>query len=266
MSNGQMQTRGLSAGDWVRLKRLRGARADGYSNGFTDGKLTDGSPNFNKDINPPGVPQIPYGRPIQVYRSVGTSKIRRPASDWTAFRASQTADFPTPSGQVVPFIESGTLQVMTKLCDCNPQPLVTKVAGCIKCRHDPIENYTRGGTQYIVINTEGAPCACSPSTVEQGCPGPVVLYPFNSPTTVVSITFTEGSFMGTVTNALVLVSPYIDLTGTTVTIDGIPADFFPLGPGAGALSGSYTTSSVIVFTFPTTITGLGAFCPDFSPG
>jgi len=143
MSNGQMQTRGLSAADWTRLKRLRGARSDGYSNASTDGKLTDSSPIFNKDINPPGVPQIPYGRPIQVYRSVGTSKIRRPASDWIAYRASQTADYPTPSGQVVPGFESGTAQVMTKLCNCNNSLLETKVAGCIKCRHDPIENYTK---------------------------------------------------------------------------------------------------------------------------
>lgn len=261
-----MQTRGLSAADWTRLKRLRGARSDGYSNPYTDGKLTDGSSNFNKDINPPGVPQIPYGRPIQVYRSVGTSKIRRPASDWTAFRASQTADFPTPSGRVVPFIEPGTLQVMTKLCDCNKYPLETKLAGCIKCQYDPVENYTRGGTQYIIVDTRGDPCACSPTEVEQGCPGPAVLYPFNSPTPIVSITFTAGSFMGTATNALVAVSPYIDLTGTTVTIDGVPAVFSPAGLGFGTLSGSYTTSSVIVFTFPAPITGLGAFCPDFGPG
>lgn len=40
MGNAQVGTRGLSAGDWIRLQRLRGARANGYSNASTNGVLT----------------------------------------------------------------------------------------------------------------------------------------------------------------------------------------------------------------------------------
>lgn len=131
MSNGQMQTRGLSAADWTRLKRLNGAK--NYKNVNLDTDV---------DINPPTQPQLPYGRPIQVYRTVGTSKIRRPASDWIAYKASQTADYPTPSGRIIPSVDAGTVQVMTRLCSCNNYLLETKLAGCSKCQYNPIENYT----------------------------------------------------------------------------------------------------------------------------
>ena len=131
MSNGQMQTRGLSAADWTRLKRLNGAK------NYKDVNL-----DTNKDINPPTHPQLPHGLPIHVYRVGGSSKIRRPASDWIAYRASQTADYPTPSGRVVPFVEPGTVQVMTRLCNCSNSVLDTKVAGCISCQYNPIETYT----------------------------------------------------------------------------------------------------------------------------
>lgn len=117
-----MQTRGLSAADWTRLKRLNGAK--NYQTVNLD---------TNKDVNPTPFPQVPYGRPIQVYRTVGTSKIRRPASDWIAYRASQTADYPTPSGRVVPFVQPGTVQVMTRLCNCSNSVLETKVGPCTKC-------------------------------------------------------------------------------------------------------------------------------------
>jgi hypothetical protein len=156
MSNAQMQTRGLSAADWTRLKRLRGARgnAENYSSGISvEGVLTT-----NKDINPTPFPQIPYSRPIQVYRSVGTSKIRRPASDWTAYKASQVADYPTPSGQIINGFESGTAQIMTRLCSCSNNILETKVAGCIKCQYDPIENGPKStfnfNFQEINLDTE----------------------------------------------------------------------------------------------------------------
>lgn len=131
MSNGQMQTRGLSAADWTRLKRLKGATNYKVVNLDTD-----------KDINPTPFPQVRYNKPISVFKTVGTSKIRRPASDWIAYRASQTADYPTPSGQVAPGYDPGTAQVMTKLCSCDNSILETKVAGCISCQYNRIENYT----------------------------------------------------------------------------------------------------------------------------
>ena len=143
MSNAQTQTRGLSAGDWIRLKRLIGARSNGYSNGSTDGVLTDSSPIFNKDVVPTVNPQLPYHLPIHSYNVVGTSKIRRTASAWTDYRASQTADYVLPrvfqGGSPLSYAKLS----VTKLCNCETDPLETKLAGCSKCRYDPVENYTR---------------------------------------------------------------------------------------------------------------------------
>lgn len=134
MSNAQVQTRGLSAGDWVRLKRLRGA-------------LTYQTVNLdtNKDINPTTPDQLPYHLPIHVFDTVGTSKIRRTASNWIDYKASQTADY-----VVLPYVQqdvsadpTNAKLGVTRLCDCVTSPLETKVAGCIKCIHDPIENYKK---------------------------------------------------------------------------------------------------------------------------
>ncbi len=122
MSNAQAQTRGLSAGDWVRLKRLRGARLYQTVNLDT-----------NADIAPPTHEQLPYSLPIHSFKVVGTSKIRRAASAWTDYRASQTADYVLP--QVVQDVSGNTNANLgvTKLCDCITLPLEVKVAVCSKC-------------------------------------------------------------------------------------------------------------------------------------
>jgi hypothetical protein len=122
MSNAQTQTRGLSAGDWIRLKRLLGARTYQTVNLNTD-----------KDINPTPHPQLPYHLPIHSFKVIGTSKIRRSASSWTDYRASQTADYVLPqvfqdnSGN--PHSNLG----VTRLCDCSTTPLEVKVGICSKC-------------------------------------------------------------------------------------------------------------------------------------
>lgn len=133
MSNAQTQTRGLSAGDWVRLKRLVGARSNGYSNGTTNGLLTSSSPIFNKDVKPTVTRQLPYSLPIHSYKVVGTSKIRRTASAWTDYRASQTADYVLPHVfQNVSPSSNANLGV-TRLCDCSTEPLQVKQTQCTKC-------------------------------------------------------------------------------------------------------------------------------------
>lgn len=79
-SNVQAGTRGLSAGDWIRIKRLRGARE--FQND-KDGDVTN---------PPPTLLETTKGA-RRVFTEFGTSKIRRPASSWTDYRASQTADY-----------------------------------------------------------------------------------------------------------------------------------------------------------------------------
>jgi hypothetical protein len=119
-SNIQRGTRGLSAGDWVRLKRLSGART------FT----TDVT------INPSPRTEVETGR--RVYTEFGTSKIRRPASNWTDYIASQTVDYvlETPAGSC------GTEKALTvhKICTCDTSSAIKHSGLCITCKHDPIVN------------------------------------------------------------------------------------------------------------------------------
>jgi hypothetical protein len=114
-SNIQRGTRGLSAGDWVRLQRLRGAR------------------NFQSDkpndiINPAARSEPESGR--RVYTEFGTSKIRRPASNWVEYRAAQTADY---------VLESTTNTLIAKdlainrVCACGTTSAIKHAGICVKC-------------------------------------------------------------------------------------------------------------------------------------
>lgn len=134
MTNMQRGTRGLSAGDWVRLQRLRGARANGYSNTSTNGVLTSTSAIFNKDVVPPQMIQQPIhntNAAIHVYPTVGTSKIRRPASNWTDYVASQTADYVLSSQNAT--TGTSVKNAQTKLCRCTTTVATTKPGICTKC-------------------------------------------------------------------------------------------------------------------------------------
>ena len=104
MSNAGQGTRGLSAGDWTRIQRLRGAKPYGQvvgSNINTDNNI--GATQFlkNSDISPPEPGQIPYGQALLIpYAAAGTPKTLRPASNWTDYVASQHVDFYTSSQNV----------------------------------------------------------------------------------------------------------------------------------------------------------------------
>lgn len=127
-SNGSQGTRGLSAGDWIRLKRLQGAK-------FYQTVL-----DTNRDItNVVSMPQTVYSTPMLIKKDVGTSKIRRPASSWTDYKASQTADFVLQSQTAT----TGTSQTLTqtKLCSCTPASLVMpRLTGCKVCSTTPVHN------------------------------------------------------------------------------------------------------------------------------
>lgn len=121
-SNVQAGTRGLSAGDWVRLKRLRGAR------NFQADKV--GTPNDIVNPRPTLIETTQKAR--RVFTEFGTSKVRRPASFWTDYRLSQTADYVLetrlascsgPSGPTV----SGPSRVLTAHVVCNG----TKQTNCV---------------------------------------------------------------------------------------------------------------------------------------
>ena len=134
MSNAQQGTRGMSASDWIRLQRLRGARANGYSNASTSGVLTSTSTIFNKDVVPPlfGQFKIHNGSAINSFPVVGTSKIRRPASNWTDYVASQTADYVLSSQAGLH--QTSVVNKKTTLCSCaTPSVLPTKTGICTQC-------------------------------------------------------------------------------------------------------------------------------------
>jgi len=133
MGNAQNGTRGLSAGDWVRLQRLRAARANGYSNASTSGVLTRSSPIFNKDVVPPPSSQIEIhnNSAINAFPVVGTSKIRRTASSWTDYVASQSADYVLRSQNALH--GTSVKRTLVKLCSCTSSTVVTKTGICTQC-------------------------------------------------------------------------------------------------------------------------------------
>ena len=132
-SNAQQGTRGLSAGDWIRLQRLRGARENGRS--YTSSSVVvSGVLTTNKDIAPPQMIQQPIhntNAAIKVYPVAGTSKIRRPASNWTDFVASQTADYVLSSQRNLH--GTSVKNNRTKLCSCTTTTETTKPGICTKC-------------------------------------------------------------------------------------------------------------------------------------
>lgn len=121
-TNLQRGTTGMSASDWIRMKRLQGART--YKSVNLD---------TNKDISPPQFPQneIHNYSAISVFPTVGTSKIRRTASDWINYQASQTADYMLYSQAAT--TGTNVKSIKTKLCDCTTSTETTKKGICTTC-------------------------------------------------------------------------------------------------------------------------------------
>lgn len=119
-SNVQAGTRGLSAGDWIRLKRLQAPRGAVY---YKSGVTSPPPAEYNKDITNSVLRLEPEsGR--RVYTEFGTSKIRRPASSWTDYIASQTADYVLESQNTE--TKSRELAI-NNVCRCNITHILTKL-------------------------------------------------------------------------------------------------------------------------------------------
>lgn len=117
-SNVQRGTRGLSAGDWVRLKRLNGART------FKTDTTTNPAPRT----------EVKTGR--RVHTEIGGSKIRRPASIFTDYIASQKADYvlEKPAGSC----GAGKALTVHKVCRCDTSSAIKHNGLCIQCLHNKI--------------------------------------------------------------------------------------------------------------------------------
>lgn len=124
-SNGSMGTRGMSASDWTRLQRIRGAKGYGLMTGNAttpNGTATSAIYPRNKDISPSELRKVPYNQALLIpYDSAGTLKTLRSAGNWTDYIAAQTGDFVTAgqalgaNGLVTPTIR----QSITKICNAN---------------------------------------------------------------------------------------------------------------------------------------------------
>jgi len=117
-SNIQRGPRRMDASDWVRIKKLTGSRVRPGSN--------------NEDItNPP--PNVVGDSGRRVFTEFGTSKTRRPASNWTDYVASQTADYVLEytAGTCSP----SKILVINKICNCDRYNAVKHNGVCVKCIH-----------------------------------------------------------------------------------------------------------------------------------
>jgi hypothetical protein len=118
-SNNQAGTRGLSAADWTRLKRLGGAKT--YATVIAT----------NEDTRIPTVPQTPHSVPMLIPRQTGASRIRRTNGQWLDYKASQVADF-IVSKTTSLNTNAKNLQ-LTRLCNCTTVTLNVDRTGCKKC-------------------------------------------------------------------------------------------------------------------------------------
>ena len=118
-SNNQRGTVGLSAGDWIRIKRLQGARS--YATDIA----------ANTDVDVPTVPQTAYSVPFLKAKHTGASRIRRTNEQWIAYRASQTGDFVQNIG--LNTCETPRVLYATRICDCSATALLPRITGCKKC-------------------------------------------------------------------------------------------------------------------------------------
>lgn len=115
----------LSAGDWVRIQRLKSVRT--YA---TDIRT-------KKDIVSRGTVANPSTPPTNLTRVVGSSKTRREASKYTDFIASQHQTYILQnenSSRGNSTTGFGIQNNVIILCNCTKSVLNSKLAGCAKCR------------------------------------------------------------------------------------------------------------------------------------
>jgi hypothetical protein len=111
---------------------------------FTVGMGSNTSFPKDKDVSPRMFAQIPYGGDQLVKSAVGTSKIRRPASEWTNYLGARTADYvlkqqgggsANETGDNTGAVKFKVVQVAACRCPANQLPTIRlpKYAGCMKC-------------------------------------------------------------------------------------------------------------------------------------
>ena len=117
----------MSAADWTRMQRRKGGKT----------YLTDST----REVNPPMPRQLPYGEALLILSSVGGSKIRRTAGDYTNYVASGLSDFVLKSqgsgtnANETALNNNYVSQKVTRICSCSNSLNITlpKTGICSKC-------------------------------------------------------------------------------------------------------------------------------------
>lgn len=248
MSNASRGTRVVSAGDWVRMKRLLGARNNGYS---ADGYLDPTSSNFNKDVAPTTSLQIPYGLPIHVFPVGGSSKIRRPASNWIDNVAFRYGDIVFSSQQGVN--QSGSLIEALRFCTCTKTNLANKDVICRKCLTRKPEGQQQGGQEggggergtYVILDwttSRGNPFDANNAFLQPACfmlstVSLTLPYTFDPCTNSFSFSFTNITNLENVTQ----------ITIRATTTGGIPYSFIPFTLTDFSIVGGGSIDNIVGF-------------------
>lgn len=116
----------LSAGDWIRIKRLRNVRE--YARDIYT----------NKDVINNVGNDVPFSPTVRnsSSRVVGSSKTRRESSKYIDFIASQKSSYVLQnenSSRGNSTSGFGIQNNLVILCNCSKSVLNTKNSGCIKC-------------------------------------------------------------------------------------------------------------------------------------
>ena len=134
-SNVQRGTLKMDASDWTRIKKLNGARGNMYVN---YGAMSPPPPPLLTGItNPPPRLETRDGA-RHVYTEFGTSRIRRPASNYTDYKASQVADYVLQTHVGTCGVRQGLTAI--RVCQCTSRSAISHNGLCVKCKYDTIEN------------------------------------------------------------------------------------------------------------------------------
>lgn len=148
-SNNQRGTVGLSAGDWIRLKRLQA---------FSSARNYAATIANNTDVDIPTAPQTAYSVPFLKSKHTGASRIRRTNEQWINYRASQTGDY-VQNTEVLTVVGYPRILYPLRICNCYPlseESFFPKIAGG-KCCIGKVSRYDG----FIELGTDITVCGNS---------------------------------------------------------------------------------------------------------
>ena len=124
-SNVQRGPNRMDASDWTRIKKLNGARGNMLYVSGTPSPAPRPTP-YKDVVNPPPITQLGVGK----YTEFGISKIRRPASNYTDYIASQTVDYVLQSKATT----CASTLTINRICTCGTSDAIKHNGVCMICK------------------------------------------------------------------------------------------------------------------------------------